>query len=71
MIPGEGPAVIPAGVPSPILGVRYPGPVPVRVYAIRIMIGMLLAVWLTERRAAPRRFMRSGGMFTEHRPPLR
>jgi hypothetical protein len=41
------------------------------VHAIRIMTGILLAVRLTERRVAPRRFMLSGGMLTEHRLSLR
>jgi len=50
MILGEGSAVI----PSPIYGVWHLGPVPVRAYAICIIIGILVAVWLTERRWAQR-----------------
>jgi prolipoprotein diacylglyceryl transferase len=56
MILGEGPAVVRAVIPSPVQGVWYLGPVPVRAYAICIMIGILVAVWLTERR-----WVRRGG----------
>jgi prolipoprotein diacylglyceryltransferase len=50
MILGEGPGVIAAVIPSPVQGVWHLGPVPVRAYAICIMTGILVAVWLTERR---------------------
>ncbi|HEX6233324.1 MAG TPA: prolipoprotein diacylglyceryl transferase [Jiangellaceae bacterium] len=39
-----------ASIPSPTQGVWYLGPVPIRAYALAIMIGIVVAVWLGERR---------------------
>lgn len=41
-------------IPSPAQGVWHLGPVPVRAYALCILTGILVAVWLTERRWAQR-----------------
>ncbi|MFD5552477.1 prolipoprotein diacylglyceryl transferase [Streptomyces sp. NPDC127068] len=41
-------------IPSPVQGVWHLGPVPVRAYAVCILMGILVAVWLTERRWAQR-----------------
>jgi prolipoprotein diacylglyceryl transferase len=39
-----------ASIPSPTQGVWYLGPIPVRAYALCIMIGIVVAVWWGERR---------------------
>ncbi len=39
-----------ASIPSPAEGVWYLGPVPIRAYALAIMAGIVVAVWLGERR---------------------
>jgi prolipoprotein diacylglyceryl transferase len=39
-----------ASIPSPTEGVWYLGPVPIRAYALAIMIGIVVAIWLGERR---------------------
>lgn len=39
-----------ASIPSPSQGVWYLGPVPVRGYALSIITGIVVAVWLTGRR---------------------
>ncbi len=39
-----------AGIPSPSQGTWYLGPVPVRAYALSILLGIVLAVWLGDRR---------------------
>jgi prolipoprotein diacylglyceryl transferase len=39
-----------ASIPSPDQGVWYLGPVPIRAYALCIIAGVVLAVWLGERR---------------------
>ncbi|WP_242902085.1 prolipoprotein diacylglyceryl transferase [Actinomadura terrae] len=41
-----------ASIPSPSQGVWHLGPVPIRAYAIMIIIGIIVAVWLGERRWA-------------------
>lgn len=41
-------------IPSPAHGVWYLGPLPVRGYALCILVGIVAAVWLTERRWAAR-----------------
>ena len=43
-----------ANIPSPPQGVWYLGPIPLRAYAICIMLGILLALWVTHRRYAAR-----------------
>jgi prolipoprotein diacylglyceryl transferase len=39
-----------ASIPSPPQGVWYLGPIPVRAYALCIIAGILVAIWLTQRR---------------------
>jgi prolipoprotein diacylglyceryl transferase len=41
-------------IPSPTVGVLHLGPLPVRMYALCILVGIVLAVWLTGRRLVPR-----------------
>jgi prolipoprotein diacylglyceryl transferase len=43
-------AVVLASIPSPDQGVWHLGPVPIRAYALCIIAGVVLAVWLGERR---------------------
>ena len=43
-----------AYLPSPTVGVFMLGPLPVRMYALCILIGIVLAIWLTGRRLVPR-----------------
>ena len=43
-----------ASIPSPETGVLYLGPVPLRAYAFSIIIGAVVAIWLTERRYVAR-----------------
>jgi prolipoprotein diacylglyceryl transferase len=42
--------VLPASIPSPVQGVWHLGPIPVRAYALCILIGIVVAVWVAERR---------------------
>ncbi len=44
----------PATIPSPAVGVVHLGPLPVRMYALCILLGIVVAVWLTGRRLVPR-----------------
>ncbi|MGH3730517.1 MAG: prolipoprotein diacylglyceryl transferase [Micromonosporaceae bacterium] len=39
-----------ASIPSPSTGVWHLGPIPIRAYALAIVAGIFLAVWITERR---------------------
>src|SRR5690242_6440035 len=39
-----------ASIPSPPQGVWYLGPIPIRAYALCIIAGILVAIWLTQRR---------------------
>lgn len=48
------PASISASIPSPSQGVWYLGPLPVRAYALCILVGILLAVVIAERRVVAR-----------------
>jgi prolipoprotein diacylglyceryl transferase len=41
---------VPASIPSPEQSVWHLGPIPLRAYAICILIGIFVAVWVTERR---------------------
>jgi prolipoprotein diacylglyceryl transferase len=41
---------VPAGLPSPTQGVWQVGPLPVRAYALCILLGIVVAIWLTDRR---------------------
>ncbi|WP_143336705.1 prolipoprotein diacylglyceryl transferase [Corynebacterium pacaense] len=43
-----------AAIPSPPQGVWYLGPIPIRAYALCIIAGIIVAVWLTRRRYAAR-----------------
>ena len=46
------PALLPAEIPSPTVGVWHLGPIPIRGYAMAILAGIVVAVWLTQRRLA-------------------
>jgi prolipoprotein diacylglyceryltransferase len=57
-----GDALMQLYIPSPSQGVWYLGPVPIRAYALCIIAGILVAVWLTRRRwAATQRGGRGDG----------
>ncbi|AGF72830.1 prolipoprotein diacylglyceryl transferase [Corynebacterium halotolerans] len=43
-----------ANIPSPPQGVWYLGPIPIRAYALCIIAGMIVALWLTHRRYTAR-----------------
>lgn len=43
-----------ANIPSPPQGVWYLGPIPLRAYALCIIVGILVALWLTHRRYVAR-----------------
>ena len=47
-------AQLPVEIPSPTTGVWYLGPFPVRAYAMCILAGIVVAVWLTQRRLETR-----------------
>ncbi len=51
-------AVLPATIPSPTVGVLHLGPLPLRMYALCILLGIVLAVWLTGRRLVPRGYQK-------------
>jgi prolipoprotein diacylglyceryl transferase len=42
--------VLPLSLPSPAQGIWYLGPLPLRAYALCIIIGIIAAIWLAERR---------------------
>lgn len=42
--------MMPAYLPSPPRGVWYLGPIPIRAYALCIILGILVALWWTQRR---------------------
>jgi prolipoprotein diacylglyceryl transferase len=44
------PALLPTSIPSPAQGVWHVGPVPLRAYALCIIAGVVVAIWLGERR---------------------
>jgi prolipoprotein diacylglyceryl transferase len=46
--------VLPLSLPSPSQGVWYLGPFPLRAYAVCIILGIVAAVWLAEKRWAKR-----------------
>ena len=48
------PAGVPASIPSPSSGVWHLGPVPIRAYALCILAGIAVAVWVTGRRLLDR-----------------
>jgi phosphatidylglycerol---prolipoprotein diacylglyceryl transferase len=43
-----------AAIPSPTVGVANLGPLPVRAYAVCILIGIVLAIWIAQRRLEDR-----------------
>lgn len=43
-----------AAIPSPPQGVWYVGPIPIRAYAMCIIAGIIVAIWLTRKRYAAR-----------------
>jgi prolipoprotein diacylglyceryl transferase len=47
-------AALPLEIPSPTTGVWYLGPLPVRAYAMCILLGIVVAMWMTTRRLAAR-----------------
>lgn len=47
-------AIVPSSLPSPSQGVWFLGPIPVRAYALFIIAGILVAVWLGNRRYVAR-----------------
>lgn len=47
-------ATVPAVIPSPTAGVLHLGPLPIRGYALCILLGIVVAVWLTDRRMRTR-----------------
>lgn len=44
------PALLPLAIPSPAEGVWYLGPVPIRGYALAIILGIVVAIWIGEKR---------------------
>ncbi|CAN5125488.1 prolipoprotein diacylglyceryl transferase [soil metagenome] len=48
------PGVVAQFIPSPSEGVWYLGPLPIRGYALSIILGIIVAVWIGERRWAAR-----------------
>lgn len=44
------PVLLPTAIPSPSENVWYLGPLPIRAYALAIMAGIVVAVWMTTRR---------------------
>lgn len=46
--------VLPAALPSPETGVWWLGPLPVRAYALCILLGIVAAIWITSRRMRAR-----------------
>ena len=47
-------ALLPTTLPSPTVGVLDLGPLPLRMYALCILVGIVVAIWLTGRRLVPR-----------------
>jgi len=45
---------LPGEIPSPTTGVWYVGPFPIRAYAMCILAGIVVAVWVTQRRLETR-----------------
>lgn len=46
--------IVTAGIPSPSQSVWYLGPLPLRAYAIAILVGIVVALWMTTRRYVAR-----------------
>ncbi|HEV7145934.1 MAG TPA: prolipoprotein diacylglyceryl transferase [Pedococcus sp.] len=47
-------AALPSAIPSPTTGVWHLGPFPIRAYALCILAGIVVAVWITGRRLVDR-----------------
>lgn len=47
-------AALAAAIPSPPVGVWYLGPIPVRAYALAILVGIVVGIWITDRRYTAR-----------------
>ena len=47
-------SLLPSVIPSPTQGVWYLGPLPIRAYALCILLGIVVAAWLGEKRWAER-----------------
>jgi prolipoprotein diacylglyceryl transferase len=47
-------AALPLEIPSPTTGVWYLGPLPIRAYAMCILLGIVVAIWITQRRLSAR-----------------
>ncbi len=50
LLPDLLPALLPNSIPSPSESVWYLGPVPIRGYALSIILGIVAAIWIGERR---------------------
>ena len=50
VLPDLLPELLPLTIPSPSQGVWYLGPVPIRGYALSIILGIVAAIWIGERR---------------------
>jgi prolipoprotein diacylglyceryl transferase len=48
------PLLLPLSIPSPSQGVWHVGPLPIRAYALAIILGVVAAVWVGEKRWAAR-----------------
>ncbi len=48
------PLAVPLAIPSPPQSVWHLGPLPIRAYALAIMVGIVVAVWIARRRWAER-----------------
>lgn len=46
--------ILPGAIPSPSQGVWHLGPLPLRAYALAILAGIIVAVWIAQRRMAQR-----------------
>jgi prolipoprotein diacylglyceryl transferase len=53
-----GTRLLPAAIPSPATGVWHLGPLPIRAYALCILAGIILAVWMAGRRLEDRGHVR-------------
>jgi prolipoprotein diacylglyceryl transferase len=53
---------LPAAIPSPTTGVWHLGPFPIRAYALCILAGIVVAVWITGRRLVDRGHAREKAM---------
>src|SRR6478735_1322975 len=53
-VPAALEAALPAEIPSPSVGVWHLGPLPIRGYALCILAGIVVAVWLTQKRLEAR-----------------